>query len=78
MVVVNGHTYKYLRVLAVQHSLTVVPSSQAFRDAICEYRVMSAIFLTVVRKGYSENEAGSRRGIIDTRRRRLTISAWFP
>ena len=61
MVVVNGHTYKYLRVLAVQHSLTVVPSSQAFRDAICEYRVMFAIFSTVAYRTCTET--GSRREV---------------
>ena len=67
---------QYLDVV-VQRSLTVVLPSQAFHDAICERRVMFAIFPTVAYKTCAE--ADSRRGVNDTRCRHLImISGWFP
>ena len=50
---------QYLHVLAVQRSLTVVRPSTAFHDSTCEYRVMFAIFSTVVANGTC-TKTGSR------------------
>ena len=57
---------QYLHALAVQRGLTVVRPSQAFHDSMCEYRVMFAIFSTVVANGAC-TEIGSRRGVNGTR-----------
>ena len=67
---------QHLHVLAVQHSLTVVRPSQAFHDSMREYRVMFAIFSTVVANGTC-TETGSRRGVNGTRRRQAPIAMWL-
>ena len=67
---------QYLQVLAVQRSLAVVRLSQAFHDAICECGIMLAIFSTVAYRTCTE--AGSKRGMNDTKRRYLIVSGWFP
>ena len=62
---------QYLHVLAFQRSLTVARPSQAFHDdAICEYRVMFAIFRQLRIIGHVCTETGSRRGVNDTWARR--------
>ena len=65
---------RYLRVLAVQRSLTVVRPSQAFHDS--EYRVMLAIFTTVVANGTC-TQTDSRRGVNGTRRRQVPTVMWL-
>ena len=52
---------QHLHELAVQHGLTVVRPSQAFRDATCEYRLMFVIFSTVVAYGTC-TETGNKCG----------------
>ena len=64
--VVDGYEI-YLHVLVVQRSLTVLRPSQAFHHVICGCRIMFAIFPTVAYRTCTE--AGSRRGVNDTRRR---------
>ena len=57
---------QYFHVLVVQRGLTVVRPSLAFRDSMCEYRVMYAIFSTIVANGTC-TETDSRRGVNGTR-----------
>ena len=70
--VVNGYTSKYNTYVHSQFSV-LLPCCKAqqrhsFRDVICEIRIMfAAIFSTVVHRTCTE--AGSRRGINDSRRR---------
>ena len=66
---------QYLHVLPVQRSLARLRPSQAFHDIVCKCRIMLAIFPIILayRTRHCTEEAGSRRGIIDTRRRHQ----WF-
>ena len=66
-----------IHVLAFQRSLTVVRPSQALHDATCEGRIMFVFFSTVSYRTCTE-QAGSRRGITDTRRFHPMMSGWFP
>ena len=59
---------QYLHVLALKRCLTVVWPSQAFHDAICEYRVIFAICSTVACRTCT-TETDSRRGVNGTWRR---------
>ena len=72
---VNGYTILTLHVLAVQRSVTVVRRSQAFHDAICEYRVlMIAIFSTVAYR--TRTETGSRPRVHSTRGRQWLLQGY--
>ena len=72
---VDGHIQQYLYGLVVQRSLTVLRPSQAFHDMLRNMWVSKSV------RDFSDSgvqdmtlykcteEAGSRRGIVDSRRR---------
>ena len=67
---------QYLHILAVHRIVTVVQLRQEFHDSMCEYRVLFAIFSTVVANGTC-TETGNRRRVNGTRRRQVPTEMWL-